>query len=54
MAYGSKGQDLVSSFLPYVSFNNVYVLPTYHMLLHGVLRKFWELACKKSIILSPV
>ena len=30
--------------LPYVLFNNLFVLPTYHILLYGVLKTFWRYA----------
>lgn len=43
---------MFTSRLPYVSFNNLFVLPTYHMLLYGVLKKFWETACKGTRIMS--
>lgn len=32
---------MFTELLPYVSYNNLFVLPTYHMLLHGVLKTFW-------------
>ena len=30
--------------LEYISYNDLFVLPTYHMLLYGVLRTFWKFA----------
>lgn len=33
--------DVVTQYLPYTDFNNVYILPVFHMLLRGVLRDFW-------------
>jgi hypothetical protein len=30
--------------LPYVSYNDLFALPTYHMLLYGVLKTFWKYA----------
>lgn len=39
--YGIKGYCPILS-LPYVSYNNIMVVPTYHMLLYGILNKFWN------------
>ena len=50
--YGCKDIDIFSRHLPYISFNNLFVLPTYHMLLYGVLKKFWETAAKGTVVLS--
>lgn len=50
--YGTKGHDIVTAHLPYVSFNNIYTLPTYHMLLYGVLKRFWVGAVKRTVVLS--
>lgn len=51
-AYGVKGFDVFSRYLPYVSPTNLYVLPTYHLLLYGVIRKFWSLAVDGTKILA--
>lgn len=42
---------MFSKHLPYVSPNNLYVLPTYHLLLYGVVKKFWTLAVEGTKIL---
>lgn len=34
--------------LPYVSYNNLFVVPTYHCLLYGVIKKFWTLAFQRG------
>lgn len=46
--YGCHGNCFVTDTLPYTSFNDLFVLPTYHLLLHGVLRNFWDFALKAS------
>ena len=38
--------------LPYVSFNDLFVLPSYHELLYGVMRKIWELACDGAVVMK--
>jgi hypothetical protein len=38
---GCKGKDVFTSRLGYTRFNQLYVLPVWHMLLRGVLRDFW-------------
>ena len=43
---------MFSKFLPYVSPSNLYVVPTYHALLYGVVHKFWSMAFKGSKILT--
>lgn len=41
---GIKGQDMFTAMLPYTSYNNLYLVPTYHMLLYGVVKGFWSRA----------
>ncbi len=41
--FGVKDICPIWSMLPYTSFNNLHTLPTFHMLLHGVLRKTWSM-----------
>jgi hypothetical protein len=42
--FGIKGTNVFSEKLEYISFNNLWVVPTYHMLLYGVVKTFWTLA----------
>ena len=42
-SYGVKGICPIWEMLPYTSYNNLHTLPTFHMLLHGVMRKTWSL-----------
>jgi hypothetical protein len=42
--YGIKGTNIFNERLDYISFNNIWVVPTYHMLLFGVVKSFWTLA----------
>ncbi len=51
-AYGVKGVDVFSKYLPYVSPTNLYLVPTYHCLLYGVTRKFWSQALEGTKVLT--
>lgn len=42
--YGIKGWDIFTKNLVYVCYTNLFVLPTYHMLLYGVVKGFWNKA----------
>lgn len=42
--FGVKGTNVFTDKLPYTSFNNLWVVPTYHMLLYGVVKGFWTTA----------
>lgn len=42
--FGIKGYDVFTRHLVYTNFNNLYVLPTYHLMLHGVVRGYWKRA----------
>lgn len=42
-SYGVHGWPAIMAFLPYVSYNNLMTVPTYHMLLHGVLKALWSI-----------
>lgn len=44
----------MTSTLPYVSYNNIFVVPTFHLLLHGVVKTFWKriVTPGKSVTLS--
>lgn len=46
--YGVKGTPALLRKLDYVSYNNVHCLPTYHLLLHGVLKRSWQEFLKAS------
>lgn len=39
---GTKGFDNFTLDLYYVSFNNLFLVPTFHMLLYGVVKSFWS------------
>lgn len=46
--WGIKGYDMFTRMLPYTSYNNLYLVPTYHMLLYGVVKGFWCRALQPS------
>ena len=39
---------MVTSILQYTSYNNLFLVPTYHMLLYGVVKGFWGRALQPS------
>lgn len=52
--FGVKGVCLATELLRYTSYNNLFVVPSYHMLTHGVLKRCWLefLAGSNSMITS--
>jgi hypothetical protein len=46
--FGIKGQDMFTKQLPYIMYNNLFVVPTYHCLLYGVVKKLWTMALTPS------
>ena len=46
--FGIKGHDIFTNMLPYVLYNNLFVVPTYHCLLYGVMKRFWTMALKRQ------
>ncbi len=50
--YGVKGQCQLTKQLWYTSYNNLFTIPTYHLLLHGVLRSFWSHALSDRSVIS--
>ena len=50
--YGVKGVCDLTERLWYASYNNLFTIPTYHLLLHGVLRSFWGHALSDRRVIS--
>lgn len=50
--FGVKGMCRATTVLKYTSYNNLFVVPTYHMLTYGVLKRSWTefLAGSNNII----
>ena len=48
--YGIKGRDIFSMNLPYVSYNNLYLVPTHHLLLYGIVKSFWDTALNSDML----
>lgn len=46
--WGVKGYDMFTQLLPYTCYNNLFLVPTYHMLLYGVVKGFWTRALQPS------
>lgn len=39
---------MFTQMLPYTSYNNLFLVPTYHMLLYGVVKGFWSRALQPA------